>query len=171
MMRSSIKIICSFSKTRKCARKMFIVFVMSSDLNNTSNRAVSRDLGSAGPLTTKLQATPNWNTIHQWNFCQIWMSSPPCTNVRPPYSRLSGDRSACNHFHADGLHLSRAQPCSSVSSLSHSTFLLDVQSSTDKTLTTTQDRLTLLQNSDEKEYCHLYCVGNILSCCYCTDRD
>jgi len=31
-----------------------------------------------------------------------------------------------------GLQLSRAQPCSPVSSLSHSTFLFDDQSSTDK---------------------------------------
>jgi len=89
-------------------------------------------------------------------FVKYECQSPSCTNVRPPYSRLSGDGSACNHFHADGLHLSRAQPCSSVSSLSHSTLLLDVQSYTDKKLTTTQDRLTLLKNSDEKQYCHFY---------------
>jgi len=46
-------------------------------------------------------------------------------------------------------------PCSPVSSLSHGTFLLNVQSSSDKKLATTQDRQTL-QNSDEKQYCHSY---------------
>ena len=51
-----------------------------------------------------------------------------------------------NHFHTDGLRLSCAQPCSSISSLSHI-----VQSSTDKKLATRQDRQTL-QNSDEKQY-------------------
>jgi len=56
---------------------------------------------------------------------------------------------------ADGLHLSPAQPCSSVSSLSDSTFLLDVQNSTDKKLAETQDRQAL-QNSDEKQKCHSY---------------
>jgi len=25
-----------------------------------------------------------WNTINQWNFCQIWMSSPSYANVKPP---------------------------------------------------------------------------------------
>jgi len=25
-----------------------------------------------------------WNTTNQWNFCQILMSSPPCSNVKPP---------------------------------------------------------------------------------------
>jgi len=40
---------------------------------------------------------------------------------------------------------SRHVPCS--------TFVLDVQSSTDKKLATTQDRQTL-QNSDEKQSCH-----------------
>ena len=48
------------------------------------------------------------------------------------------------------LHLSRARPCSSTSSLSHSTLLLGFQPSTDKKFTTTQDRQTL-QNSDEKQ--------------------
>jgi len=67
----------------------------------------------------------------------------------------AGYYTACNHFHTDGLHLSRAQPCSSVSILSHSTFLIDIQSSTDKTLATTQHRQTL-QNSNEKKYCHSY---------------
>ena len=42
----------------------------------------------------------------------------------------AGNATACNHFHTDGLHLSRVQPCSSVSSLSHGTFLFDVKSST-----------------------------------------
>ena len=28
-----------------------------------------------------------WNTMNQWNFCQIWISSPPCTNVKPPHKR------------------------------------------------------------------------------------
>jgi len=37
------------------------------------------------------------------------------------------------------------------------TFLLDVQSSTDKKLATTQARQTL-QNSDEKQCCHSYIV-------------
>jgi len=41
MMPSSIKNICSFVKKRKCARKIFIVFVTLSNLNKTSNRAVS----------------------------------------------------------------------------------------------------------------------------------
>jgi len=29
---------------------------------------------------------PNWNMKHYilWNFCQIWMPSPPCENVKPP---------------------------------------------------------------------------------------
>jgi len=40
-MPSCIKKICSFFKKRKCARKIFIVFVMLSDLNKTSNRAVT----------------------------------------------------------------------------------------------------------------------------------
>jgi len=62
---------------------------------------------------------------------------------------------SCNHFHADGLHLPRAQPCSSIPSLSHSSFLLDAQSSPDKKLATTQDRQTL-QNSDQKQYCYSY---------------
>ena len=41
MMPSSIKKICSFFKKRKCAGKIFIVFVTLSDLNKTSNRAVT----------------------------------------------------------------------------------------------------------------------------------
>jgi len=41
MMPSSIKNICSFFKKWKCARKIFIVFVTLSDLNKTSNRAVT----------------------------------------------------------------------------------------------------------------------------------
>jgi len=41
MMPSNIKKICSFFKKRKCARKIFIVFVTSSDFNKTSNRAVT----------------------------------------------------------------------------------------------------------------------------------
>jgi len=40
MMPSNIKKIFSFFKKRKCARKIFIVFVRLSDLNKTSNRAV-----------------------------------------------------------------------------------------------------------------------------------
>jgi len=40
-MPSSIKKICSFFKKRKCARKIFIVFVTLSDMNKTSNRAVT----------------------------------------------------------------------------------------------------------------------------------
>jgi len=45
---------------------------------------------------------------------------------------LSFSLFSCNHFQKDGLDISRAEPCSSISSLSHSTFLLDVQSSTDE---------------------------------------
>jgi len=43
MMPSSIKNICSFFKKWKCARKISIVFcnLSSSDLNKTSNRAVT----------------------------------------------------------------------------------------------------------------------------------
>jgi len=41
MMPSWIKKICSFFKKRKCARKIFIVFVTLSDLNKTSNRVAT----------------------------------------------------------------------------------------------------------------------------------
>jgi len=41
MILSSIKKICSFFKKRKCARKIFIVFVTFSDLNKISNRAAA----------------------------------------------------------------------------------------------------------------------------------
>ena len=41
MLPSSVKNICSFLKKRKCARKIFIVFATLSDLNKTSNRAVT----------------------------------------------------------------------------------------------------------------------------------
>jgi len=41
MMPSSIKNIWNFSKKRKCARKIFIVFVTLGDLNKTSNRALT----------------------------------------------------------------------------------------------------------------------------------
>jgi len=61
----------------------------------------------------------------------------------------------CNHFHTDGLHLCSVEPCSSILSLSHSAFILDAQSSTDKMLATTYDR-QILQNSGEKQYCHSY---------------
>jgi len=37
--------------------------------------------------------------MNQWNFCQIWMSSLPCTNVKPPYWRFSGDGSGLNTNH------------------------------------------------------------------------
>jgi len=40
-MRSSIEKICSFYKERKCARKIFIVFVTLSNLKKTSKRAVN----------------------------------------------------------------------------------------------------------------------------------
>jgi len=40
MMPSSNKKICNFFKKRKCARKIFIIFVTLSDFNKTSNRAV-----------------------------------------------------------------------------------------------------------------------------------
>jgi len=42
MMLSSIKTICSFLKQRKCASKIFIVFVTLSDLNKATYRAVTR---------------------------------------------------------------------------------------------------------------------------------
>ena len=38
----SIRKICNFFKKRKCARKVFIVFVTLSDFNKTSNRAATR---------------------------------------------------------------------------------------------------------------------------------
>jgi len=41
MMPSSIKKICSFFKKQKCAKNVFIVFVMLSDLNKTSNHTVT----------------------------------------------------------------------------------------------------------------------------------
>jgi len=41
MMPSSIKKICSFFKKSKCARKLFIFFVMLSNVNKTSNHAVT----------------------------------------------------------------------------------------------------------------------------------
>jgi len=41
MMPSSIKMVCSFFKQRKCAKVIFIVFVTLSVLNKTSNRAVT----------------------------------------------------------------------------------------------------------------------------------
>ena len=41
MMPSSIKNICSFFKKQKCARKILIVFVTLSDMNKTSNHAVT----------------------------------------------------------------------------------------------------------------------------------
>jgi len=40
MMTSSIKKICSFSKTKMC-KKIYIFFITVSDLNKTSNRAVT----------------------------------------------------------------------------------------------------------------------------------
>jgi len=42
MIPSSIKKNCSFFKKRKCARKILIVFETLSDLNKTSNRAVTQ---------------------------------------------------------------------------------------------------------------------------------
>ena len=41
MMPSRFKKICNFFRKRKCAREIFIVFVTLSDLNKTSNRAVT----------------------------------------------------------------------------------------------------------------------------------
>jgi len=41
VMPSSIKKICSIFKKRKCARKIFIVFLTLSYLNKTSNHAVT----------------------------------------------------------------------------------------------------------------------------------
>jgi len=68
--------------------------------------------------------------------------------------------SSCNDFQTDGLHHSRAWAWCSISilSLSHSTVSLDLQSSSDKKLTTTQDRQTQ-QNSDEKQHCHSLCCA------------
>jgi len=40
-MPSSIKKICNFLNKRKCARKIFIVFLTLRDLNKTLNRAVT----------------------------------------------------------------------------------------------------------------------------------
>jgi len=40
MMRSGVEKICSFFKERKCARKMFIIFVTLNSLKKTSNRVV-----------------------------------------------------------------------------------------------------------------------------------
>jgi len=41
MMPSNIEEICNFYKERKCARKIFIVFVTLSNLKKTSHRAVN----------------------------------------------------------------------------------------------------------------------------------
>jgi len=41
MMPSCVKMICSFFKKRKCATKIFVVFVTLSGLNKTSNRAIT----------------------------------------------------------------------------------------------------------------------------------
>jgi len=60
-------------------------------------------------------------------------------SIWPSQKFGASNATACNHFHTDSLHLSRAQPCSSVSNLWQSTSLFDVQSSTDKKLATTQD--------------------------------
>jgi len=46
MMPSSIKKICFFFKKRKCARKIFIVFVTLIDLNKILNRAVTSGIAS-----------------------------------------------------------------------------------------------------------------------------
>jgi len=38
---------------------------------------------------------PNWNIIiNQWSFVNFWNIKPPCTNVKPPYWKRSGDSSA-----------------------------------------------------------------------------
>ena len=52
---------------------------------STQSRCHERDLVVLSPQT-KLQAPQIeiWNTINQCNFYQISMSSPPCTNVKPP---------------------------------------------------------------------------------------
>ena len=51
-------------------------------------------VGLAPEQNSKTPQTEIWNAISKWNFCQISMSSPPpCTNVKPPYWRLSGDGS------------------------------------------------------------------------------
>jgi len=87
-----------------------------------------------------------FRTKYFWSLKVIVFGSPKC---------LSGYAIAYNHCHTDNLYHSRAQPCSSVSSLSHGTFLIGVQSSSDQKISTTQDCQTL-QNSDEKQYCHSY---------------
>jgi len=53
MMPSRIKNIWSFFKNRKCARKMFIVFVSLGDLNKTSNRAVTHTSFNKPKFCTK----------------------------------------------------------------------------------------------------------------------
>ena len=63
----------------------------------------------------------------------------------------AGYATGCNYFKRDGLRLSRTKPCSSASRLPHSTFVVDVQSLTDKKLVSTQGSQTL-QNSNEKQY-------------------
>jgi len=87
----------------------------------------------------------------------------------PPKNFGLGYVAACNHFHGDGLHLSRAQPCSSVPSLSHSTFLIDVQSSTDKRLATTQDRETVAHTENFNGGIHSVAYGGhlYLVCAVC----
>ena len=68
-----------------------------------------------------------------WHFVR-WQQCPePNTAARfkskylPPNNLLGEDFTIpCNHLHTVSLHLSRAQPYSCVSNLSHSTVLLDV---------------------------------------------
>jgi len=50
----ALKMICSFFKKWKCARKIFIVFLMLSNLNKTSKRAVSH---------TSYKMHENWSVL------------------------------------------------------------------------------------------------------------
>ena len=43
-----------------------------------------------GALLGLVPQTEICNTINQWNFCQFLMSSPPCTNVKPPPHKSKG---------------------------------------------------------------------------------
>ena len=66
-----IKKIRSFFKKRKCARKVFIVLVMLSDLNKTSNRAVTHtykmDENWSGLLSALIK--PNWCVLLYFCAC------------------------------------------------------------------------------------------------------
>jgi len=40
--------------------------------------------GLSPPNKAPLPQIEIWNTISLWNIYPIWMSSSPCTNVKPP---------------------------------------------------------------------------------------